>query len=415
MPWKDMRVDHQKIEFILRALEEDANVTELCREFGISRKTAYKWLARYEQEGCRGLSERSRRPIHSPLGVSSEAAMDVVRLRLEHPHWGPKKLRVLLQREGRISPVPSVSTIARVLARTGLSECRGRGRPRRWTPARPAAPARSEYANGLWTVDLKGWWRTRDGQRCEPFTARDAYSRYIVGLVPVAKRDRVTLRGVFETIFDRYGLPEAILSDNGSPFSSVFNPWGLTQLSAWWRLLGVRLVRTQPGHPEQNGAHERMHADIAREIQAHAATDWDEECRRLDAWRTRYNLDRPHEALGMRVPAELYRRSPRRFEGTPVSWDYPAEFDRLRIRAKGAIKITGGKEVFISQALRGLSVGLERTSVSTLRVWFCDLLLGEISLNRGGRFTPFPDGKGQKSKPKCYPSPDNKVLPMSEA
>jgi len=400
MPWKETRVEHLRIEFVLRALEAEANHSGLCREYGISRRTGYKWLDRYRAQGVLGLSDASRRPLRQPLALTVEQVLAIVRLRQAHPFWGPKKLHALLQRQGVAAPAPS--TIARVLARAQLTDAKGRGRPPRVWPAMASLVAAPE-PNDLWTVDFKGWWRTGDRQRCEPFTARDAFSRYLLALQPVRHTDTLHLQALFTGLFERYGLPRRIRSDSGSPFASPQSPYGLTRLSAWWRLLGIQLERIAPGHPEQNGAHERMHGDVAREIEARPAADLAEETARLEHWRCEYNLQRPHEALAMKTPAEVYRRSPRRFPATLPSWEYPWAYDRRRVSPNGSIHVAN-RRYFVSEAFQGLDVGLERTGVDTVRLWFCDLNLGDLDLRLGTPLQP----------PAVAPSPNElKVSPMS--
>jgi putative transposase len=312
MPWKETPVIKLRKEFVFRALEPGRNLSALCREYRISREKGYKWLRRFQAEGLPGLQDRSRRPRGHPLAMSIDVALELVRLRLQHPHWGPKKLRELMIRAHGKEGVPSVTTIGRVLQKACLSETKGRGRPRRiWTPE--PSPAEAAAPNDLWTVDFKGWWRMGDGRRCEPFGCRDAFSRYILMLRPVKSLRTAVIWELFEEIFARYGLPGAIRSDSGSPFASPTSPYGLTRLSAWWRLLGIRLDRIAPGHPEQNGSHERMNLDLARELEIAPQSGLPEEQERLETWRMEYNQTRPHEALGMKTPAELYEPSRRRY------------------------------------------------------------------------------------------------------
>jgi transposase InsO family protein len=377
-------VDHVRLEFVLVAQEEGVSLAAACRQFQISRRTGYKWLGRYRREGLAGLADRSRRP-HTALSLPATTALAIVRLRQAHPYWGPKKVRALLRREGvAVAALPSVATIGRVLRCAGMSQAKGRGRPRRGYPA-PASTAAGE-PNAVWTVDFKGWWRTGEGARCEPLGIRDLYSRYLLCLEPVRRRDTATVQAVFAETFARYGLPAVIRSDNGAPFASLAGPHGLTKLSAWWRTLGIALERIAPGHPEQNGGHERMHGDLAREIEGAPSATWEQEARRLEQWRREFNLCRPHEALGMRTPAEVYRRSPRRLPEAAV-WRYPPAFQRRRVNKKGTIKLDRRLR-FVSEALAGHEVGLEFRDLETIRVWFCDLLLGELDRGLGAPLRP---------------------------
>lgn len=404
MSWPVSSVVHQRMDFVLIARERDVSVSEACRSFKISRKTGYKWLGRYNSEGLPGLADRSRRPSASPLRVSGDVVVRLLALRHRHKHWGPKKLRARLLREGcRPEAVPSVATVGRVLRRTGDSEAKGRGRPPRAVPTKPLL--RAERPNDVWTTDFKGWWRTQDGRRCEPLGIRDLCSRYILCLRPVKRRRVEDIRRIFEEVFARYGLPRVIRSDNGSPFASLVGPHGLTRLSAWWRTLGVKQERIVPGHPEQNGSHERMHRDLAREIEAQPAATLREEAGRLEQWREEYNTGRPHEALGMRVPGEVYCCSGRRLSDV-TPYVYPSEYIQRRVRRDGCIQI-GGRYVYVSSALDKLDVGLERLSDSGWRVWFCDLIIREIDLQQGIFRRPGAASAAQN----CNPCPDNKVLP----
>jgi len=383
MPWYISEVEHLRVEFVMIAREAGVSISEACRQFGISRKTGYKWLNRYEDHGLRGLSDRSRRPQSSP-SVDGETVIAIINLRQEHPYWGPKKLRALLLRQGFGDSAPGVATIGRILTRTGLSTPKGRGRPRRWH----SGPIEAQVLepNDVWTVDFKGWWRTGDGSRCEPLSVVDLFSRYILCLRPMRRHGVKDVRPVFEQIFERYGLPRSIRSDNGSPFASITAPHGLTRLSAWWRSLGILPERIEPGHPEQNGSHERMHGNIARELEGRPAATVMEESRRLENWRLEYNLHRPHEALEMRVPGDLYRRSPRRL-GDASPFCYPLGHLRRRVRKDGYVCLKG-RHVYISAALSGSDVGIEQVGENEYQIWFCDLKLGEIDLEQGPSLRP---------------------------
>jgi len=411
MSWSAKGLQHVRADFVMIACEHDVCMTSACRQFGISRKTGYKWLARYETEGLAGLADRSRRPRSSPLRLSGEIVATLVLLHADHVDWGPKKLRARLPKLGlRPLELPSVATVARLARRLGWSQTKGRGRPpRRSVPVGPlTAPGRP---NDVWTVDFKGWWRTRDNQRCEPLTIRDLYSRYILCLRPMARRNTGAVRQVFVEVFEHYGLPDMIRSDNGGPFASLTGPCGLTRLSAWWRSLGIRLERIEPGHPQQNGGHERMHGDIARAIECRPAATVAEETERLERWRMEFNLERPHEALGMKTPGEVYRRSQRRLENVKP-YVYPSVLELRRVLRNGCIQFQG-RHVYLSEALGRLEVGLEAIGENRWRVWFCDL--PALDLERlGGRFlrrqVPENPAAGNTN---CNPCPDNKVSPMS--
>jgi len=260
--------------------------------------------------------------------------------------------------------------------------------------------------NDVWTVDLKGWWRTGDGKRCEPLTIRDLFSRYILCLKPMARHRVDDAKQVFTTLFEHYGLPAVIRSDNGAPFASLTGPHGLTRLSAWWKTLGIKLDRIAPGKPQQNGSHERMHRDIAEEIQGKPAATLADEIKRLSTWRTDYNFERPHEALAMQTPGEVYHCSPRRLKDVKP-YAYPVGYVLRRVGKDGCILINN-RSVYLSEALGKTEVGLQRLSETTWQVWFCDLAVCQIALDDDVPHRLLTPSLAQ-SAPTCHPCHDNKV------
>jgi putative transposase len=369
MPWKKSEPMEQRIEFALKAMRT-LNFRALCQEYGISAKTGYKWKERFVREGLEGMGEESRRPQSSPEQLPEEQVCEIVRLKLAHLSWGPRKIRELyLRRHGEVA---SESTFKRVLERAGLTQKRRR---RRSTEAgRLSNGRRAAQANEVWTVDFKGWWRSL-GKRCEPLTVRDEHSRYVLEVRGLENARSETVRKNFEQLFERYGLPQAIRSDNGCPFASVHGLFGLSRLSAWWVALGIDLERGRPGHPQDNGAHERMHKDISRELEAMGQSTQES----LDLWRQEFNYERPHEALGMRTPGELYVASAKKYDGTPEDLDYPQMCSR-RVNGTGSIKLDG-QSLFLSTSLAGWSVGLKPIAQDLMEVWFGRLLLGQIDLS----------------------------------
>ncbi|MEO5719740.1 MAG: DDE-type integrase/transposase/recombinase [Chthoniobacterales bacterium] len=296
-----------------------------------------------------GMVEESRRPHRSPQQLAEAELCEIVRLKLAHRTWGPRKIRELyLRRHGEVA---SESTFKRILERAGLTEKRRRRRASEGGLFLRSG-RRGQEPNEVWTVDFKGWWRSY-GRRCEPLTVRDEHSRYVLELRVMDNARTETVRARFERLFARAGLPEAIRSDNGSPFASVHGVLRLSRLSAWWVALGIDLERGRPGHPQDNGAHERMHRDISREIEALGES----EQAAMDLWRESFNYERPHKALGMRCPGELYTISTRKYEGTPEDLDYPQMCPR-RVSAHGTIKLDG-QVLLLGKALAGWSVGLK--------------------------------------------------------
>jgi transposase InsO family protein len=368
MPWKEIEPMNQRTEFVLRAMKTD-NFRELCREYGISTKTGYKWRERFLEQGLSGMEELSRRPGSSPGGLAEAVVCEIVRLKRKHRCWGPRKIRKVYERLHQ--EVPSESSFKRVLERAGLVEPR-RTRSRQQA-GRLSTGRKAEAPNEVWTVDFKGWWYGADGRRKEPLTVRDQYSRYVLELRAMKDARTESVRECFEGLFERNGLPQAIRTDNGAPFASHFGVLGLSRLSAWWVALGIDLERSRPGCPQDNGGHERFHLDVEREVRS---DEQRQEQAGMDEWRKTFNHERPHEALGMKCPAEIYKSSERKYEGTPEDLTYPGMQSR-RVANQGCISWSH-QGVFISGALKGWSVGLEPQLEGKWNIWFGRLLLGQL-------------------------------------
>lgn len=361
---------NERSEFVLRAIATD-NFRELCREYGISAKTGYKWKERFLEQGLAGMAEQPRRPDKSPHGLVESVVCEIIRIKEAHRTWGPRKIRELYARVHGRTVTPSESSFKRVLDRAGLVEKR-RLRQREES-GRLHSGRRASAPNEVWTVDFKGSWHGAQGGRCEPLTVRDESSRYVLELRRLEDARTQTVRARFEELFRKHGLPGAIRSDNGPPFASVHGLLGLTRLSAWWLALGIDLERGRPGCPQDNGAHERLHLDIARELEA---ARLGEEQAVLDTWRETFNEERPHEALGMRCPTEVYTRSPRAYNGPIDDLNYPG-MRPLRVTNAGCINLRE-QWIFISSALAGWSIGLEAISEAIWNVWFGRMRLGQI-------------------------------------
>jgi len=370
MPWKESRKMDQRIEFVLRALNSP-NFRELCLEYNISTKTGYKWRQRFIEQGVAGMEERSRRPHRHGAELREAIVCEIVRLKQAHRHWGARKIQALYGRKHG-KEVPSESSFKRVLERAGLTV--PRRRKRSVETGRLSSGAKAEQPNDIWTVDFKGWWNDRQGLRVEPLTVRDEYSRMILELRALEDARSDTVRHCFELLFERYGLPGAIRSDNGSPFASSHALLGLSRLSAWWLALGINLERNRPRCPQDNGGHERMHRDIRCELQSERIGR-DQEA--FEVWRREYNNERPHEALAMRVPAEVYRTSKRKYEGTPEDIDYGG-MEVRKVQAKGGTIGYRNEKIFLSNSLGGWSVGLSDPGDGLLEVWFSTVLLGHL-------------------------------------
>lgn len=357
----------QRTEFAIKALRTE-NFRALCAEYGISPKTGYKWQERFLQYGVAGMAEQSRRPRSHAEQLAEGVVCEMVRLKQAHRHWGPRKIRELyLRRHGTAA---SESSFKRVLERAGMTEPRRR-RQRAAEAGRLWSERRGQAPNEVWTVDFKGWWYDGQGGRCEPLTVRDEHSRYVLELRRLADARTDTVRLCFERLFERHGLPGAIRSDNGTPFAHVRGLLGLSRLSVWWVALGIDLERGRPGHPQDNGGHERLHRDIRTELQPGTT-----EQAGLDLWRQEFNEERPHEALGMKCPAQVYENSRRPYTGKPEDLDYPG-LNTRRVTRQGTIGWAGATH-FISSSLGGWSVGLKAVSQGRQEVWFGRLLLGWI-------------------------------------
>jgi putative transposase len=359
---------NQRTEFVLRAMKAD-NFRELCREYEISPKTGYKWRERFLEYGLSGLGELSRRPKSSPGGLDEAEVCEIIRLKQRHRYWGPRKIRKVYERFHE--EVPSESSFKRVLERAGLVE------PRRLRARRPSgrlfSGRKAQAPNEVWTVDFKGWWHVPGDKRCEPLTVRDEFSRYVLELRAMVNAQSQTVRVCFERLFEQHGVPGAMRSDNGAPFASDQGVLGLSRLSAWWVVLGIDLERGRPGCPQDNGGHERLHLDVERELRGQ---DLVGQQAGFDEWRKTFNQERPHEALGMKCPAELYKGSERKYEGTPEDLEYKGMESR-KVAKWGSIS-WGSRLIFISGALAGWSVGLEPCKEGQYNVWFGRLLLGQL-------------------------------------
>jgi len=372
MSWKVTCVMDEKMRFVLRAKEKECSRAELCRQFGISRKTGYKWIDRYEKEGPPGLADQSRRPAHTPTVVSKKTEQVLVRLRQKHPTWGAKKLLVLFKQNHPDLPPCARSTAQDILKRNGLVKER-RGKRNKATPnAQPLQHCQA--INQVWCVDFKGAIYTSDGAKCEPLTITDAFSRLLFRCQNLSANNTEHTRAVFETLFRECGLPERIRSDNGVPMATV-GLCGLSKLSVWWMRLGIHVERIRPGKPQENGRHERMHRTLKAETANPPQATLREQQAAFDRFRYEYNNQRPHEALGMQTPASLYQPSPRTYPARLAPVVYPEDWRTRNVRTNGSMK-WNGREVRITTALAGETLGLKWREAGRWEVYFMTLLLG---------------------------------------
>jgi transposase InsO family protein len=377
-------------------MRKEDTVAELSRRFGISRKTGYKWLARY-LAGTE-LTDRSRRPHRSPTAVVQEVEDAIVAARKGHPRWGPQKLREALLRANPGATLPSAGTFALIFARNGLVRPRRKRRLR--TPPSTQPFGHITGPNSLWCVDFKGDFSV-GAARCYPLTIMDAHSRYLICCASLSGTRSTPVRKVFERVFREFGLPEAIRSDNGPPFASNA-PRGLSELSAWWRLLGIRHERIAPGKPQQNGRHERMHLTLKQETAMPPQRTMRAQQRVFDHFRKEYNVDRPHAALGQRVPADYYQPSSRSAP-EPIwgkDYHYDPEFETAKLDRLGRLRWTHWS-VMISAALSHKLVGLKWHAARQWEVYFGPLLIGAIEQPRSSstrpRFTAVASAVGRAS------------------
>lgn len=377
MAWKETCVMKERILFIEDYLRDEWTMAELSRAYGISRKTAYKWVRVFERGGYEALGDRSRVPKTHPNATPEPIEHEVLAARAAHRTWGPRKLRAWLARHDPDRRWPAPSTIGAMLARHGLTT--PRRRKRRNAPY--SEPFLGTTApNDTWCADFKGWFRTGDGQRCDPLTISDAHSRYVLRCQSVSTTRSPWVRPIFEAAFREYGLPRAIRTDNGAPFSSLAVA-GLSRLSVWWIKLGIVPERIEPGHPEQNGRHERMHLTLKQECAAPPKANARAQQRAFNHFRAEFNHERPHEALGQQPPAWFYHASPRPYPLRPPTVHYPDSMQVHKVQEHGQIR-WGGRRLFISQTLWGEPVGLEQIDERQWKVYFAHVALGTFDEDR---------------------------------
>ena len=363
----------QRVEMIADWLSRGYNVTELGQMYGVSRKTIYKWISRYEMMGPRGLEELSRAPGSHPNAIAKELAERIIAAKMCHQKWGPRKVIGWLKGQDPESRWPAVSTAAGILSREGLVR---RRRKRRRTPPYAVPFTRCEGPNQVWSADFKGQFATGDGKLCYPLTISDNCSRYLLECRGLSRPTFEQSQPWFEWAFRKYGLPEAVRTDNGAPFASV-SLGGLSRLSIWFIKLGIRPERIQPGHPEQNGRHERMHRSLKESTAQPPKSTWQMQQKAFDEFTLEYNFERPHEALGLRTPASVYTPSSRSYPpGIPkVEYDHGVEI--RQVRHSGEIKWKS-RRIYVSQALVGEPVGLRQIDEHLWEVRFAFHPLGVL-------------------------------------
>ena len=367
----------ERFRFVEEWNSGDWSMAELCRYYRVTRATGYKWVERYELGGLEALRDQSRAPHQHPNAVPAEMEERVLALRAKHPSWGAPKIRAKLEREHGARNLPVESTIGEILKRNGLTVPRKRRRSSR----RASEPlAHAGEPNAVWCSDYKGWFRAGDGTRIDPLTITDAYSRYLFRCQGLKAADYAHSQPVFEAAFREYGMPERMRTDNGAPFGSNGES-GLTRLSVWWIKLGILPEHIEPGQPQQNGRHERMHRTLKQETASPPAWSRRAQQERFDRFRREYNEERPHQGLGQKTPADYYQRSARVYPGRAREVEYAADWEVRRVAAGGQMR-WGGEYVFVAHALQGEPVGLEPIEDGRWRVWFSFYEIGVLDVRK---------------------------------
>ena len=375
MSWKTSDAMSERVEFIGLLRSGQRTLASLCREFGISRPTGYKWAERFETEGLEGLKERSRAPLQSPHQTDPKVQELLIRARKTHPSWGPRKLKAWLEDRDETLRLPAPSTIGDLLKREGLIQARRRRL--KHPPAKSPFGQQILEPNQEWDVDFKGEFRLGNGKYCFPLTISDAFSRYLLEVRALPGVAGKGTRPFFERAFQEFGLPWTIRSDNGAPFAGI-GLGRLSALSVWWIKLGILPVRGRPHHPQDNGRHERMHRTLKAETTRPPASENQGQQERFDAFRQEYNNERPHEALGQRPPIRIYKVSSRPYPTRIPDVDYPG-FYEVRKVGSGGVFAWKSQRVFVGFPLIGEHIGLREIEDGLWRVYFADVELGVVS------------------------------------
>lgn len=372
------------IRFVMLARSDRFTVTDLCEQFGISRKTGYKHLERYAAAGLKGLQARSHRPLAFPQRTDEAVEKLIVAERRLHRTWGPKKLHKVLQVKHGIESPPARSTIGEILRRHGLSVPRRR-RPGAYHALNHGLTEPTQ-PNHVWTVDFKGWFLLGDGQRCDPLTVCDRYSRYLLCCRACANQQFKGTLHRFKDLMRHHGLPEIIRVDHGSPFASV-GLGRLSSLSVWWIEQGIEVEFTRPASPQENGSHERMHHDLKVEATVPPSANLAAQQRRFERWQHEYNHERPHEALEQQRPAEFYQKSARRLHEDDKPLVYPADHEVKTVSSSGFMAHEG-KNHHIGDAFAHKRVGLRRNDEGATELYFANVHLGNLTLNPDDPWRP---------------------------
>lgn len=394
MGWKECSMVDERMKFVARLLEGEA-MTSLCEEFGVSRKTGYKIFNRYKECGLEALCDRSRRPVRFGNQLPMQVEKAILALKRDKPSWGAKKLRERLIRQYPDVRPPAVSTVHAVLDRNGLVIPRGRIRGK--ATGTPLSEALNP--NDLWCADYKGQFQLANKQYCYPLTVTDQATRYLLAVEALESTKETLAFTAFEKVFQEYGLPTAIRTDNGIPFASANSLFNLSRLAVWWLRLGIQIERITPGNPQQNGRHERMHLTLKKEATRPSGANFLQQQEKFDCFQNEYNNERPHEALGMKYPAELYSQSRRPYKGLP-SVEYPLHDRTIIVTCCGRICI-GRKKINLGRPLAAQAVGIRQVDDESWLVTFMEYDLGYFDTD-SKTFEPLPNPFGAKVLPMSY-------------
>lgn len=389
MAWKEVVVLDQRKLFIKDVLTENYSISELCRYYEISRPTAYLWIKRYQEHGEIGLVDRDSIPYHQPLLTPNYVEDEIINLRSKRPQWGPNKIHAYLKHNKPELPLPSSTTIGNILKRNGLVLPR---KLRKRFAVRTQPLAHAKEINDVWSADFKGWFITSDRQRCEPFTLTDNASRYLLKCVHLDAKNENHVWAILDVTFREYGLPLYLRTDNGPPFASR----GIARLST----LGIKLIKAgvmpdliEPGKPQQNGRHERMHGTLKSEGIS-PEYSFNKQKQNFDVFKDYYNFERPHAGINQATPGSLYSPSDRVWNGRFKSSEYPDSYRRAKVEASGQIKLKG-KHIYVSQALVGEYLGIKETD-TCYEIYFYSYYLGNISFE-GEMIIPRREGRVRKA------------------